>query len=107
MQQALKPKVLMLHGWGQNEATFRQKSSALRKKLAAHCDFVYVSAPLPNNPADPMDEGRAWFDFPQEGTREERATMKEIEYKSLDPVMDFLARVLVEQGPFVGVLGFR
>lgn len=92
------PKILCLHGWAQNATTFRQKSSALRKKLG-WCELVYVASPLPNNPADSNDEGRAWFNVSEEvASHENRAALHEIVYERLDEVYDFLETVMIEQG---------
>lgn len=44
---AKKPllKLLMLHGYRQNEKSFRERTGGLRKSLRNHAEFVFCSAP--------------------------------------------------------------
>ncbi|KAI1732114.1 serine hydrolase (FSH1) domain-containing protein [Ditylenchus destructor] len=63
-----KLRVLCLHGYRQNENTFREKTGGLRKALKSRLEFEFLSAPLtPNvdgsNGVDQSaDQGpRAWW----------------------------------------------
>lgn len=42
-----KPKILMLHGYGQTAAKFKSESSSLRKVLGSRFEYIYIEAPHP------------------------------------------------------------
>lgn len=50
-----KARVLCLHGYSQNAATFRNKIGSVRKSLRKHADFVFLDAPFE------MTDGSSWW----------------------------------------------
>ena len=40
-------KILCLHGYRQNDITFREKLGAFRKMVGKYCEFTFVTAPHP------------------------------------------------------------
>ncbi|KAG8760953.1 hypothetical protein FRC14_000554 [Serendipita sp. 396] len=46
------PKILLLHGYGQNAAIFYKKVAAIRKQCGKDCEFVHVEAPTVLKPVD-------------------------------------------------------
>lgn len=106
----MKLKVLCIHGYRQNETTFREKSGALRKLLKRHVDFVFVTAPhtlsedvnLAIKPDSEQDKGW-WFSRPNKGyyalDNTDISTGFEESLKLIEEAFETL-------GPFDGVLGF-
>ncbi|GAO47859.1 FSH1-domain-containing protein [Saitoella complicata NRRL Y-17804] len=109
-------KLLCLHGYTQSGATLHKKTSALRTTLrkSLALTFSFPTAPHRVQPftenADDRESSAATLQADlgdEEGhwawwTHDEEAKT----YKGLDQGMDFLAKVLEEEGPFVGVMGF-
>ncbi|KAJ0422148.1 serine hydrolase FSH [Aspergillus carlsbadensis] len=115
-------KLLMLHGYTQSGPLFHAKSRALVKHITKafplHEVFaVYPTGPLRLNPADIPGY------TPQEGSGSGPADSEEIEiesygwyrrsntaepplYVGLEDGLDAIAKVLSEEGPFDGVIGF-
>jgi len=59
-------KLLMLHGYKQNEKAFRERSGSLRKILKNHAEFTFCEAPhrVPPNPEENQDDNqdvRGWW----------------------------------------------
>lgn len=92
----------------QNGTTFSNKSSALRKNLKkAGFELVYPDGPLKLNPEDlPFSKDgvqklggesatdyRAWYDRNQDSY-------------NLEPSFEAISRVVKDEGPFDGILGF-
>ena len=104
-----KLKVLCLHGYRQNETTFRERTGALRKLLKKHIDFVFISAPHeipePVNLSRPEEEReRGWW-FSRAGRS----------YNAMDTTdfcigyeesLQVVKEMFETQGPFDGLLGF-
>ena len=104
-----KLKVLCLHGYRQNETTFRERTGALRKLLKKHIDFVFISAPHeipePVNLSRPEEEReRGWW-FSRAGRS----------YNAMDTTdfcigyeesLQVVKETFETQGPFDGLLGF-
>lgn len=104
-----KLKLLCLHGYRQNETTFRERTGALRKLLRKHLEFVFISAPHeipePENLARPEEarERGWWF------SRADRS------YSAMDTTdlctgyeesLRLVHDAFESRGPFDGVLGF-
>jgi len=104
-----KLRVLCIHGYRQNETSFRERTGALRKLLKRQVDFSFVSAPHvipePQNTcrAEEEQERGWWFSRPEKSYNALEKT---------DFCIGFEASVMAirtafkEQGPFDGVLGF-
>ncbi|KAL2831194.1 serine hydrolase FSH [Aspergillus cavernicola] len=112
-------KLLMLHGYTQSGPLFHAKSRALIKHITKafplhEISAIYPTGPLRLNPTDIPGY------TPQEGsavTSEEDAiesygwyrrsnTAEPPLYVGLDDGLDAIAKVLREEGPFDGVIGF-
>ena len=101
--------MLCLHGYRQNETSFREKSGALRKLLKKNIDFVFVTAPhvIPEEAnlarAEHEQERGWWFSKPERGYNAMDRTDVCIGFEeSFKLVQDMFE----SQGPFDGVLGF-
>ncbi|XP_065920003.1 esterase OVCA2-like [Dysidea avara] len=104
-----KLRILCLHGYRQNEQTFRERTGALRKLLKSTADFVFISAPhvIPeeeNLKRPPEQRERGWW-----FSRPERS------YNALDETdistgyeesLELVVHVIINKGPFDGILGF-
>lgn len=100
-------KILMLHGYTQNGALFKDRTGGIRKALKQLADLVYIDAPhdVPKfsesteteEPTNAKEEkSRGWY-------------TKIDENKVVDCVnqsLDYLNDVFKTQGPFDGVWGF-
>lgn len=104
-----KLRVLCLHGYRQNENSFRERTGGLRKLLKRELEFVFVAAPHvipePENVARPAEQQEKgwWFSQPEK------------RYNALDRTdvcvgFDDSVKAVQEQvqllGPFDGLLGF-
>ncbi|KAL3466748.1 serine hydrolase FSH [Aspergillus heterothallicus] len=113
-------KLLMLHGYTQSGTLFHAKSRALIKHITKafplhEVSAVYPTGPLRLNPADIPGY------TPQEGSGSVDSEDTEVEsygwyrrsntaepplYVGLEDGLDAIAKVLSEEGPFDGVIGF-
>ncbi|KAL2816871.1 dihydrofolate reductase [Aspergillus granulosus] len=113
-------KLLMLHGYTQSGPLFHAKSRALTKHITKafprhEVSAIYPTGPLRLNPADIPGY------TPQEGSSTADSKEAEIEaygwyrrsntaepplYVGLEDGLDAIAKVLSEEGPFDGVIGF-
>ncbi|XP_071994208.1 esterase OVCA2 [Engystomops pustulosus] len=103
-------RVLALHGYRQNESSFRERTGTLRKNLKKRAEFVIISAPLavpePEEGGDVQREDPRgwWFSDPEKKgfhAMEETKSCSGLE-ESLDSVAEAFTRL----GPFDGILGF-
>ena len=110
-QQSMgKLRVLCIHGYRQNESSFRERTGALRKLLKKEVDFCFLSAPHvipePQNLARPEEEQERgwWFSKPDSS------------YYALDRTdcclgfqasIETIHKAFEEQGPFDGIVGFQ
>ncbi|XP_061558295.1 LOW QUALITY PROTEIN: esterase OVCA2 [Phycodurus eques] len=107
-------RVLCLHGYRQNGASFREKTGALRKLLKKNVDFVYVDAPhlleQAQESAGAREGGedpdrRGWW-FSDPGARTFSAHLRCDESSGLDESVAAVRQAVRRHGPFDGVLGF-
>ena len=104
-----KLRVLCLHGYRQNEASFRERTGALRKLLKKQVDFVFISAPHvipePANQARPegQQERGWWFSKPDRSYYALEKTDCSLGFQAS---VDAVRAVFEAEGPFDGVLGF-
>ena len=105
----VKLKVLCLHGYRQNESTFRERTGALRKLLKRNVEFFFISAPhvIPeedNMKRPPEQQERGWFfsrpEKAYKGTDETDLCI------GLEESIETVRQASVQLGPFDGVLAF-
>ncbi|KAG1309341.1 hypothetical protein G6F64_005388 [Rhizopus arrhizus] len=108
-----KLRILCLHGYTQNAAMFRKRTSAMRKSLDHLAEFVYITAPHHVGPPKisnqevltkyDVSEGHKpygwWYAPKHKPTRNGYL----IGYKES---INYVQQVLDKQGPFDGILGF-
>ncbi|KAJ2557644.1 hypothetical protein GGH95_005127, partial [Coemansia sp. RSA 1836] len=88
---ATKLRVLCLHGYTQSAQKFRDRTGPLRRLLRADLELIYIDAPQPSTDGS---GGLAWWN---NNNHEE---------KQIQESIDCVRRVLNDQGPFEGILGF-
>ncbi|CAN9501138.1 unnamed protein product [Ophioblennius macclurei] len=110
-------RLLCLHGYRQNGASFREKTGALRKLLKkVQVEMVYVTAPLTvttevtdkdgdSAPAADGDDSRGWW-FSDVHARSFNARQQCEESLGLDQSVAAVREAVKLQGPFDGILGF-
>ncbi|KAM4699426.1 esterase OVCA2 [Discoglossus pictus] len=108
-------RLLALHGYWQNEKSFREKTGALRKILKKHAEIVYISAPLVVPEPDActnngesnsvQDEARGWW-FSDTQNNSFDAMEETKSCSGLEESLDTVAKAFSELGPFNGILGF-
>ncbi|XP_061659947.1 esterase OVCA2 [Syngnathoides biaculeatus] len=102
-------RVLCLHGYRQNGASFREKTGALRKLLKKKVNFVYVDAPHllegAQGSGGEEPERRGWW-FSDPGARTFSAQQRCEESSGLDESVAAVLQAVRRDGPFDGILGF-
>ncbi|XP_037126218.1 esterase OVCA2 [Syngnathus acus] len=104
-------RVLCVHGYRQNGASFREKTGALRKLLKNKAELVYVNAPhllVQGEEGDGTDGNRYargwWFSDPVARTFSAQQPCER--GAGLDESVAALRQAVRRDGPFDGVLGF-
>ncbi|XP_044129924.1 esterase OVCA2 isoform X2 [Bufo gargarizans] len=104
-------RVLALHGYWQNEHSFRERTGALRKNLKNRAELVMISAPLTIPEPDPEkgdgqreDPRGWWFSDPEKNSF--NALEETQSCAGLEESLDAVAKAFSELGPFDGILGF-
>ncbi|KAJ1732642.1 Ovarian cancer-associated protein 2 [Coemansia biformis] len=104
-----KPKVLCLHGFGESAELFKIRSRNLRALVGDHAELVYPDAPidvgsLHMTTSDLADAGAvsgftnlSWWWLRRGKTYEARG---------MGESLALLGKILNEQGPFDGIVGF-
>ena len=91
-----KLKVLMLHGYRQNEKLFKDRTGSFRKILRNYVDFVYCEAPHALQTSDTNERGW-WL----------KDTETPLDFEAhFTHTLSFLNEVFETKGPFDGVFGF-
>ncbi|XP_077360946.1 esterase OVCA2 [Festucalex cinctus] len=108
-------RVLCVHGYRQNGASFREKTGDLRKLLKNKVHFVYVDAPHllvqgegqegVGSAAGGDRDARGWW-FSDPGARTFSAQQQCVESAGLDESVAAVREAVRRDGPFDGVLGF-
>ena len=110
-------RILLLHGYTQSSTLFLHKSAALQKHLQKHLPshkFVFSCPRAPHRlkPADIPD-----FEYTNEGNESEELDAwgwwlrkdhadGEIVYEGLEEALRVIGQLVVDEGPFDGVIGF-
>ena len=106
--QSQKPllKILMLHGFRQSEAAFRERSGGLRKYLKKQAEFTFCEAPhrVPNAEAVNEDIEKGWWFSSAENT------YNALEITECDDgfkeTLEYINTIFQTKGPFDGIFGF-
>jgi len=105
---AEKPlRVLCLHGYRQNDVSFREKTGAFRKLLGKYCEFTFIKAPhlvLPMSNEDINQDQRGWW-FSRENDYFKADDASDCD-KGFDGSLDLIQKTFELHGPFDGVIGF-
>ncbi|KAG1670653.1 Esterase OVCA2 [Nymphon striatum] len=103
----IKYVILCLHGYRQNAKAFKEKTGSFRKILKKYAEFVIVDAPFRINPDDDTETEDTvqrgwWFNEPRK--------FSAITYcdtsMGMDESIEFVKKVLIEEGPIDGIMGF-
>ncbi|XP_073526858.1 esterase OVCA2 isoform X2 [Phyllobates terribilis] len=99
-------RVLALHGYWQNEHSFRERTGTLRKNLKKRAELVLISAPLtiPESEGQREDPRGWWFSDPEKSSF--HAMDETNSCAGLEESLDTVAKAFSELGPFDGILGF-
>ncbi|XP_056414689.1 esterase OVCA2 isoform X1 [Hyla sarda] len=102
-------RLLALHGYWQNEHSFRERTGALRKNLKNRAEIVMVSAPLcipePEEGGGQREDPRGWW-FSDPGKSGFNAMDETKSCAGLEESLDTVAKAFSELGPFDGILGY-
>ena len=100
-------KILMLHGYRQNELAFRERSGGLRKALKNYAEFIFCEAP--HVIEDKLDEEgspvvKGWW-FSKEDRSYDALESTDCQ-NGFDESLNYINTLFETQGPFDGVFGF-
>ncbi|KAJ2059859.1 hypothetical protein GGI17_004132 [Coemansia sp. S146] len=90
-----KLRVLCLHGYTQTAQKFRDRTGPFRRSLKNELDLYYITAP---HLATEFNEGHAWWNHVPHD--------KDRIWTEVKVSLDLISRVVAEEGPFDGILGF-
>ncbi|KAJ2158220.1 hypothetical protein GGF46_003932 [Coemansia sp. RSA 552] len=104
-----KPKILCLHGFGEDSVLFKIRARNFCGVVGDSADLVFVDAPIDigilrettGNVVD-ADIAKEFTNLAWWWARSDRT----LEARGIDRSLAFVKKVLTEQGPFDGVLGF-
>jgi predicted esterase len=102
-------KLLMLHGYKQNEKAFRERTGSLRKILKNHVEFIFCEAPhqVPMSPEENQDDNqdlRGWW-FSSEKKTYDALDSTDCEL-GFDQTLEYVNTIFKTQGPFDGIFAF-
>ncbi len=109
-------RILMLHGYRQNEMAFRERSGGMRKALKSHAEFIFCEAPhtIPatqikeNESADEKETNANqkgwWF---SSGDWSYNAHEHTSVQSGFEETLDHLNKAFETSGPFDGILGMK
>lgn len=106
-----KPKLLMLHGYRQNEKAFRERTGGLRKSLKSHAEFIFCEAPhqVPKNDiveeesSTEEDQRGWWFSDENKTYHAQDITNCQVGFEQS---LEYIDKIFETQGPFDGVFSF-
>ncbi|XP_075215396.1 esterase OVCA2 isoform X3 [Lycorma delicatula] len=106
-----KMKILCLHGYRQNKDVFREKLGQFRKNLKQHAEFYFTDAPhvvsIQNAPTAVTGvnaDERSWWFTSEDNTYQSK--LKTNFCIGLEDSLIALKKIVSEEGPFDGILGF-
>lgn len=109
-------KILMLHGYTQSGTLFHAKTRALTKHIQKafplhEVNAIYPTGPIKLDPSDipgyePPEDGQVQEPIEAFGWWRRSNTDNPPLYKGMDEGLATIAKVLTEEGPFDGVIGF-
>lgn len=103
-------RILMLHGYRQNELLFKDRTGGLRKHLKNYAEFVYCQAPLDVPKLESSEKTEETQDF--EHQKEKGWFLKSCDRErakqnaDFNNTLDHLNDIFKLKGPFDGVWGF-
>lgn len=103
-------KILMLHGYRQNEMAFRERSGGMRKALKSQAEFIFCEAPhiIPaiktEDTAEESTNQRGWW-FSANDSSYNAHEHTDVE-NGFTETLDYLNKFFETSGPFDGILGF-
>ena len=112
---AEKLKILMIHGYRQNEAAFRERSGGMRKSLKSHAEFIFCEAPhiiqnkIVTDDVAKSDEEvkdnieKGWWFSAEDGSY--NAHDYTGIHTGFDETLNYINKICEKEGPFDGVLG--
>jgi len=102
-------KILMLHGYRQSEAAFRERSGGLRKYLRNHAEFIFCEAPhvIPkreqdSGPSTDEIEKGWWFSAADRSYTLDVTSCDD----GFSETLKYINGIFETQGPFDGIFGF-
>lgn len=120
-EEKKKLRILMIHGYRQSEAAFRERSGSLRKALKSSCEFIFCEAPhlVPprdelvaeldqltvaesSDKVDTVEKGW-WFSAEDDSYNALNRTACD---KGFQQSLEYLNEVFKQNAPIDGVLGF-
>ncbi|XP_048756066.2 esterase OVCA2-like [Ostrea edulis] len=105
-------KILCIHGYRQNNQSFRERTGAFRKVVKKIADLVFISAPNLVPPLESSEEEGATNNADQRGWWFSSSDDKYVAQdftdccKGYHESVQVIKQALVEQGPFDGILAF-
>ncbi|KAJ2065929.1 Family of serine hydrolases 3 [Coemansia sp. RSA 922] len=90
-----KLRVLCLHGYTQTAQKFRDRTGPFRRSLKNDLELYYITAP---HLATEFNEGNAWWNH--------KPHDKDRIWTEVQTSLDLISKVVTEEGPFDGILGF-
>jgi hypothetical protein len=103
-----KAKILMLHGYRQNEAVFRERTGGLRKMLKSCAEFIFIDAPhlIPIEEEGGQDDNndRGWW-FSQSNKCYKALEKTDCDF-GFDETLKYIDSIFETKGPFDGIFTF-
>lgn len=105
-----KLRVLCIHGYRQNENSFKSKLGSFRKFLNKYADFEFVSAPHVAPPLEGStdstgnEDQKSWWFNKEDHTF--KGTNKSGPAFGFEESLRLVEKVWCDKGPFQGLLGF-
>jgi len=100
-------RILCLHGYRQNDNSFREKTGAFRKMVGKYCEFTFIKAPhhvLPMSAEDINQDQRGWW-FSRENDYFKADDVSDCD-KGFESSLDLIQKTFELHGPFDGIIGF-
>ncbi|KAJ2491206.1 hypothetical protein IWW37_002458 [Coemansia sp. RSA 2050] len=95
-----KLRVLCLHGYTQTAQKFRERTGPFRRSLKNELDLHFITAP---HTATEFGFGNAWWNRAPDNKNDDGPDRI---WAEVQASLDLISRVVREEGPFDGILGF-